>query len=155
MVLFAACTLVFGGALQTGCSTTPHLEAGGVYTDIVLAKTDQTILDASHTMAGFVQWQSANAAYLAKWPAVGELANRISAQKDGWIRNAYAARDSYALALLAYREAVAASKDKSGPAVDEARAKQVAARAKLDGAIALLNDIADQIIQFRTDHSHA
>lgn len=141
--LVLAFTAISVPVLQTACTHVTTLEAGGVYSDPILAQTDRAILDASHALTGFIDWTQANAAYLAKYPDVITLADKILNAKDGWIRDAYAARDAYASALTAYR---AGKGDQT-----TVSAKQAA----LNGAIAVLNNITAQITAAQTAHAHA
>ncbi len=122
----------------SGCQNQTTLEAGGVYHDPVLAKTDQAILDASHALTAFLDWQTANASYLSHYPEVGTLAARVAAQKDGWIREAYAARDAYAAASAAY---------KAGLGADPSPAS-----ARLNAALAVLSNVTTQIITYKAAH---
>ncbi len=126
---------------QTGCQGGKvTLAAGGAYTDPVLATTDQSILDASHSLSGFVDWANANATYLAKYPEIQSLAVSIGAQKDGWIKAAYSARDSYAAAALAYRQGTGSAANVSTQ------------QAALNGALAVLVNISNQIVAYRAAH---
>lgn len=116
--------------LETGCASQPiTLEQGGVYSDAYLATTDQAILDAAHSLDGFLGWYAANATFLAKYPAVGELAAKVTAHQNEWLRNAYAARDTYANAETAY---------KAGKATAPSTATVAA-------ALSVLKDITTQI----------
>lgn len=123
-----------------GCKSQVTLAAGGAYSDPVLAQTDQSILDASHALTGFVQWTSANSAFLAKYPEVLALATSVASQKDGWIKSAYSARDAYAKAAADYRAGIGDSAT--------VNAKQAA----LNGALAVLNNISSQIVAYRAAH---
>lgn len=125
---------------QAGCQHQVTLETGGVYSDPVLATTDQAILDSSRALTAFVEWANANATYLARWPEIGQLAIRVATQKDGWIRDAYAARDAYAQAAKDYKDGKAGSPDPQ--------------RAKLNGILALIKSATDQIINYRNAHSN-
>ena len=120
------------------CQHQVTLEAGGAYSDAPLATADQAILDASHTLSGFIEWSGANATYLAKWPEVSALAAKVAVQKDGWIRDAYAARDAYAKAITAYKSA-------TGPTPDAAR---------LNAALAILANVTAQINDYKTAHKN-
>lgn len=123
---------------EAACQHQVALESGGAYHDPVLATTDRAILDTSRVLADFIAWHSANAVYLAKWPEVGALAASVAAQKDGWIRDAYAARDAYASAAAAYKSGL-------GPAPDGA---------KLNATIAVLSNVTSQIIVYKNSHPH-
>lgn len=143
--LILICALAFTAVAlpltQSGCAGGGvTLAAGGVYTDPVLAVADQSILDSSHALTGFVDWTSANSAFLAKYPEVLVLATSVSAQKDGWIKSAYAARDSYAAAAAAYRAGT------GDPATVSAK------QAALQGALAVLVNISNQIVAARAAH---
>lgn len=141
-LLFVACALALAvpfSATVTGCASQTTLEAGGAYSDATLAKTDRAILDASHTLTAFLDWQTANSAYLAKWPEVGALAAKVAAQKDKWIFDAYAARDIYADAAKAYRDGKAAAPN--GNAVN--------------AALSVLTNVTAQILAYQTSHPHA
>lgn len=127
---------------QSGCTQTTTLEAGGSYTDPVLAKTDQAILDASHTMTAFIEWARTNAAFLAKWPEVARLSGNIEAQQSQWERDAYAARDAYADAVKAYKTAIAAGVVGALPPN----------RAKVDAAVAVLTSVISQAIAYQQAH---
>jgi hypothetical protein len=126
--------------IETACPNGVTLAAGGAYSDPVLATTDQAILDASSLFSGFLSWDNANATFLARYPEVGTFAASIAANKDAWIKSAYAARDSYAAAVKAYKAGTGSQSD-----VD-------AAHAKINGAIALLNNISTQITSYRSAH---
>ncbi len=140
-LLLALALCVAVPLVPVGCNSQQQtLEAGGAYTDPILAKTDRAILDASHAMTAFIDWANINSAYLARWPEVAQAAKNIAAQKDSWIRDAYAARDAYASAAQAYRVAAGTS-----AAVD-------AKRAALDGAIAVLANIVTQVISYQNAH---
>ncbi len=126
---------------QSGCKGgSVTLAPGGVYTDPVLAQADQTILDVSHALTGFLDWSHANSAYLAKYPEVLALATSVSTQKDDWIKSAYSARDAYAAAAAAYKAGTG-----DGSVVD-------AKRAALIGALAVLTNISSQIVAYRAAH---
>lgn len=128
----------------TGCKTTgTTLAAGGVYTDPYLAKTDQFIFDSAKSLDDFVTWQSNNAAFLSKWPEVAALAQNVSANKSQWIKDAYAARDSYASAEAAYKAAIAAGN--SGAIAPTT--------AKVDAAVAVITNITNQIIAYKAAHN--
>jgi hypothetical protein len=127
-----------------GCKTTA-LEAGGAYHDPLLAKTDQAILDGAAALQGFVDWQTANAAFLAKYQEVGALAGEIRSHKDAWETEAWNARDAYAQAKKAYDDAVAAGQTGDQAAV-------TASQAKLAGALAVIQNITQQIAQYRAAH---
>lgn len=145
IILFAlAFTAVALPLAQTGCkSGSVTVQAGGVYTDPVLAVTDQSILDASHALTGFIQWTGANSGALAKYPEVLALSSSIAQQKDGWIKSAYSARDAYAAAAAAYRAGQGDSAT--------VNAKQAA----LNGALAVLNNITTQIVAYKAAHPNA
>jgi len=145
--LFASLLAVGLPVAQTGCSNPVTLEAGGAYSDATLATTDQAILDASHALTGFVGWADANATYLARWPEVGALSASVAAQKDAWIRDAYAARDAYAVAAKAYRLAAGT------PAADQTEVERK--RAALQGALAVLTNLTTQIAAYRAAHTDA
>ena len=116
--------------VETGCAShTVALEAGGVYSDAYLATTDQAILDAAKTLDGFVAWYNANATFLAKYPAVGQLSAKVTAHQNEWLRDAYAARDAYANAETAYK-------------AGKATAPSTAA---VNAALSVLKDITTQI----------
>jgi hypothetical protein len=141
--LILICALAFATPLalvQTGCQHTVTLEAGGAYADPTIATIDHAILDASHALTAFLDWNAANAPYLAKWPEVGALATRVAAQKDGWIRDAYFARDAYASASAAYK----AGKASAPPS-----------NANLNAALAVLSNVTQQIIDYKTAHPQA
>jgi hypothetical protein len=129
--------------LLAACGTT--LAPGGAYSDVNLAQTDQAILDANGAMDGFVQWEAANHTFLLKYQEVGALAAIITAQKGGWVKEAYAARDAYASASQAYKAAIAAGKtaDPTG---------QNAAHDKLIAALAVLTDVTKQVVAYRAAH---
>src|ERR1700694_200231 len=120
--------------LQTGCQHTVTLEAGGVYSDAYLATTDQAILDAAKTLDGFISWYKANATYLAKYPAVVDLAAKVTAHQNEWLRDAYAARDAYAKAETLY---------KAGKAT-------APTTATVNAALSVLNDVIAQINASKT-----
>lgn len=124
-----------------GCQSHVTLEPSGAYSDASLAVTDQAILDASHAMSGFLTWYAANQTFLSKWPEVGIFAAKVGAQKDGWIRDAYAARDAYASASVAYKQA---KLDSAG--LDTKRAQ-------LNAALALLTNITQQITTYKAAHN--
>jgi len=134
----AMISLVFAvPVVQTGCQSTTTLEAGGVYTDANLAKIDQSILGAAKTLDGFVSWHAANVAYLTKYPAVGELAEKVAAHRNEWIKNAYAARDAYAEAGVAYKQGKATSPTMAG----------------VNAALSIINNITAQINTYKSQHS--
>lgn len=137
-LLLLACLTLTVPVLQTGCSHAVTLESGGAYSDPALATTDRAILDASHAMTDFVAWKAANATYLASWPEVAILAAKVSAGRDKWVRDAFAARDSYALASAAYKAG------KQGPPDG----------ANLRAAMAVLSDLTTQIISYRSAHDN-
>lgn len=142
--LFAIAFLaVASPVLQTGCQSSAPvtLAAGGIYSDPVLASADQAILDASRAFNAFILWHDANAVWLRRWPEIGQLATNTSALKDGWIRDAYAARDAYALAAQAYRQGAVSA--------DESDKK----RAALKAAIVYLNNITTHIVQKQQERS--
>lgn len=139
VAVFGLCLTTF----QTGCENKTTLEPGGAYSDVNLATVDRTILDASHALQSFVDWHAANATYLAQYPEVGALAAKVAAMKDGWIRDAYAARDAYASASVAYSKALASGQD------------VVTARDKLNAAMAVISNVTQQIIDYKTAHPHA
>lgn len=140
LIIALAFTAVALPLTQSGCQGGVTLAPGGAYTDPILAQADQTILDTSHALTGFIDWTSANAAYLSKYPEVMALATSVSSQKDGWIKSAYSARDAYASAAAAYKAGTGDSSTVS--------AKQAA----LNGALAVLNNIASQIVAYRAAH---
>lgn len=116
--------------LQTGCAShAVTLEAGGVYSDTYLATTDQAILDAAKSLDGFLSWYNANATFLAKYPAVGDLASKVNIHQNEWLRDAYAARDAYANAQTAYK-------------AGKGTAPSIAA---VNAALSVLKDITTQI----------
>lgn len=123
---------------QTACQNTVTLEPGGVYKDTSLAVADQAILDASHALAGFVQWADTNATYLAQWPQIGALAKDVAAKRDVWVFDAYAARDAYARASAAYKEGLGQAPDKS----------------KLNAALAVLKSVTTQVQEYKKAHSN-
>lgn len=134
-----ALTLVAVAPLaQTGCQHAVTLESGGAYSDPALATTDRAILDASHAMGDFVTWQAANATYLAHWPEVAALAEKVRKGRDGWVRSAYVARDAYAQASAAYKVG------KQGPPDGS----------NLRAAMAVLSDLTVQITAFRSSHDN-
>lgn len=142
--LFLIFALVLSAIVfPVGCQHQVTLEPGGAYSDATLATADQAILDASHTFTGFLDWYTANAAFLAKWPEVGQLASSVAAQKDGWIKNAYLARDAFAQAQKAYKDAKGSSTD-----VDTKRAQ-------MNAALALISNVTQQITTYRNAHPHA
>lgn len=147
LILALAFSAIAVPVIQTGCANKITLEPGGAYTDPYLAKTDQAILDSSRTLQAFVAWHAANSTFLAKYPAVGALAIEVAGKEKGWIRDAYAARDAYALAAKAYREAAGT------PGADASEVEL--RRAKLNGALALINNITQQIVAYRAAHPHA
>jgi hypothetical protein len=122
--------------LQTGCQHTVTLEAGGAYSDAYLATTDQAILDADKSLDGFLAWYNANQAFLAKYPAMVDLAASVTAHKNEWLRDAYAARDTYANAEVAY---------KAGKATAPSTAAVAA-------ALSVIKDITTQINAYRAAH---
>jgi hypothetical protein len=122
---------------HTGCGThTVTLEQGGAYSDAYLATTDQAILTAAQTLDGFLAWNAANSVFLAKYPEVGVLAAKVAANKDQWIRDAYAARDIYAKAEVAYKAG-------QGP---------VPNNATVAAALSVINDITTQINAYKAAH---
>ncbi len=142
--LFAVALLFSTPLLFTGChGVGTTLEAGGAYTDPLLATTDRAILDASKALDDFVNWQRANADYLAKWPEIAKYADRVSANRDSWVKDAYAKRDAYASILKAYRDGKA-----SGADVSEYRAR-------MSAALAIINNVTAQITAYRLAHANA
>lgn len=141
-ILFILAVALAVPLAHTGCQSTVTLAPGGVYTDPVLAVTDQSILDASHALTGFLDWTALNHEFLSQYPEVGKLSTQIAQQKDGWIRDAYAARDAYASASHAYRSA-AGGGDPTAMSTT---------KAKLDLALAVLTNLTDQIVQYRLAH---
>ena len=138
LILFAGLALLF-----SGCGSHPvTLAPGGVYTDPVLAQTDQAILDTSAALTGFLSWNTENSAFLVKFPAVGALAEKVAANKDGWIRDAYKARDAYAVDAKAYRDAIALGQTNATPPN----------RAKIDAALAVLTSLATQVTALKATH---
>ena len=127
--------------LETGCQHQVTLEQGGAYTSATLATADASILAAASALDGFVTWENTNSAFLAKWPEIHALAVNVAVNENTWIRNAYAARDAYASAEVAYKSALAAGQ--TGVTPD---------RAKIDAALALLKNISDQIVAYRAAH---
>lgn len=117
-----------------GCQHAVTLEAGGAYSDPILATTDRAILDADATLTGFVNWANTNAGYLSQWPEIAQLAHHVTAAKDGWILDAYMARDVYA-------QAVKAGKDSTG------------AKKNLDVTMAVLSSLLTQVSQFESAHN--
>lgn len=138
LLTLAGLTACFAPACKTSVAVAP----GGAYSDVNLALTDKAILDANSALEGFLSWYNSNAAVLAKWPEVGKLAATVTAQKNGWIRDAYAARDAYALAAIAYRKALA---DGAANAVPPERAK-------MDGALSILKTAIDQFNAYKAAH---
>lgn len=139
-----ACLAVAVPLMQSGCSHPPvTLAPGGVYTDPILATTDQSILDADAALTGFVDWAGANAAYLAKYPEVTQAAANVAANKAGWIKNAYALRDAYAAASKAFKTAATGTGDPTAVS---------AAQAKLTGALAAIQSITAQVIAYQAAH---
>ncbi len=136
--LLFICLAIAAPVLQTGCQHEVVLEAGGAYSDPVLATTDRAILDASHAMADFIAWHAANATYLARWPEVAALSAKVSSGRDGWVRSAYAARDAYAEASLAYKAG------KQGPPDGS----------NLRSAMAVLTNVLAQITASRSAHAN-
>ncbi len=139
LLIVAAVLSLAGGfclANLTGCQHAVTLEAGGAYSDAYLATTDQAILDTAKTLDGFLSWYNANATFLAKYPAVGQLAAKVTAHQNEWLRDAYAARDVYANAEVAYKAGKGAA-----PSV-----------AAVNSALSVLNDIATQINSAKTAH---
>ena len=131
---------------QTGCkSSSVTVAAGGVYSDPVLAVADQSILDTSAALTGFVQWVGANSGALVKYPEVTALAATITQQKDGWIKSAYSARDAYASAAADYKAAKAGS----------SAATVSATQAALNGALAVLSNVTTQITAYKAAHPNA
>ena len=133
---------------QTGCKTTTTLEQptattapGTFYTSADLAVFDQGILTARLALDSFVQWEAANAVFLAKYPEVHALAVSVKTGEDQWTRDAYAARDAYASAVVTYTAALAAGQAGSAPD-----------HAKIDAALALLQNLATQVAQYRAAH---
>jgi len=129
-ILLACLCLQF---LFTGCKTQVSVEPGGAYTEASLATADQAILDASKTLDGFLQWELANSAFLARYPEVGKLAVNVTLNRDKWIKDAYAARDAYASALISYRLGKG----------------QYPTTAKIDAALSLLINITQQIVAYK------
>lgn len=123
--------------VETGCAAhVVTLEQGGAYSDPYLATTDQSILDASHALDGFLAWYGQNAPFLSKYPDVGKLAVKVYDHRDEWVKNAYAARDAYASAAAAYRAG------KAGP-------PSVAA---VNAALSVLLDITKQVASYKALH---
>lgn len=143
LLVLALALCVITVPVYTGCTSHTTLEQGGVYSDANLAVADQAILNGSHALSGFLNWHAANADYLAQWPEVGNLAAKVTALKDGWIRDAYAARDAYASASQAYKKSFASGQD------------VLTARDKLNAALAVLDNITTQINAYKTAHPHA
>lgn len=141
LLVMAACFAV-APVVQFGCKQTMTLEAGGAYTDPVLAQTDQSILDASRAMREYIAWTKANSVFLAKWPQVAQLATRIEAQEKGWIKDAYIARDAYAAASVAYRKAIA----------DGVAGAIPPSRVKVDAMIAVLTSVVTEVLAYRQAH---
>lgn len=138
LLLAVACLAVSVPVIQTGCQNTSTLEAGGAYSDPVLASTDRAILDASRAMGDFVQWHAANATYLARWPEVAAMSAKVSAGRDGWVRDAYFARDAFAQASAAYKAG------KQGPPDG----------AQLRAALAILMNVTTQLTSYRSAHAN-
>lgn len=129
---------------EAGCKNPPvTLAAGGVYTDPILATTDQSILDADTALSGFVDWAGANSAFLVKYPEITQAASNVAANKATWIKNAYAARDAYAAAAKAYKTAAAGTGDQTAVS---------ATQAKLTGALAAIQSITAQVIAYQAAH---
>jgi hypothetical protein len=151
--LTLALTLAFAAPVvltQPGCSSAVTLAPGGAYTDPVIFQANDNILKADDAMIGFVDWATTNAPVLAQWPEIGRLAASISAQKDGWIRDAYLARNAYVTAADAYKVAVDQA-TKAGGVLPDGTAKD-AAKAKLDGLIAALTNITATIANYKSAH---
>ena len=136
--LFAAVSLPIA---FTGCQSST-LESGGVYSDPILASADQAILSADQSLTGFTDWVAANSAFLAQFPELEKLADNIKSQKNGWLKDAYAARDDYAAAMVVYKQAVASG---SSTAI-------APTTAKIDAAISLLTSVVQQITAARAAH---
>jgi hypothetical protein len=124
------------------------LEPGGVYTDPVAAQADLAIDEAKTTLEDFVAYELANRTALARWPAFRSIADRISAGKDEWIRDAYKARDAYYTAAQAWKAALAVATP-SYPADPAAETERNRQRALLKAALAVITSITTQITQAR------
>lgn len=127
--------------ISTGCQNKVTLEQGGAYTDPVLATTDQSILDASKAIQGFLSWYDTNKTFLDKYPEVGKLADSVRSNEKTWIKDAYSARDSYAAASVAWKAGKGSQPDAD------------AAHAKLNAALAVLSNLTAQIAAYRSSHA--
>lgn len=127
----------------TGCQHTVKLEAGGVYTFPVLASLDQKIIAADNALGDSVKWYNANSTFLAQWPQIGTAAANVASHRDGWIKDAWAARDAYAQAYAAYQTGAG-----TATAADD--------KLKIfNGVIAALADVTTQISNYQSAHPHA
>lgn len=147
LVFFLAFAVAFAGTASvmfTGCPATTGvtLAPGGAYSDPVLFQIDQATGIADSTLTAFVAWQKANAAYLAKWPEVGSLSVTIQAKQDSWLRDVIAARDDYVVAASAYKGTVNAA----------TAAGVTSARAKIDGALAVITTVIAQAAAYQSAH---
>lgn len=142
-LIFAAALFCAGPLLliDAGCTNKITLASGGAYTDPVLATTDQSILDASKAIQGFLGWYDANKDFLAKYPEVGKLADQVRSNEKSWIKDAYSARDSYASASVAYKTGKGTQADAD------------VLHSKLNAALAVLNNITAQIATYRSSHA--
>lgn len=143
ITLFAIIAIsVASPIIQSGCVGTTTLQPGGVYTEPVLAKTDQEILDSDKILTDFVSWQSAHAAVLGA--EIATLAQKVSANKNQWIKDAYAARDAYADDLKTYKAAIASGNTGAIPPTT----------AKINAAVAVIANITAQITAYKSAHSN-
>jgi hypothetical protein len=160
----ALCVAAPVAILETGCPATTTqvtLAPGGSYTDPVLFQIDQATVIADSSLTAFVSWQKANATFLAQWPEVATLAATIQAKQDGWMRDVTAARDAYIVASKAYKSAVAAASAVSGPlpsgggvtvSIGPDNTPVLSARAKFDGALAVVTAVLTQAAAFQSAH---
>lgn len=163
--LLIICAITLGGvaALATsGCHNTGEtvLQAGGAYSDLTVAKVDREILDANKAMLSYVAYYDANSAFLdSALPAAGDLARVITASRKEWIREAYRLRDAYFVAVQAYKIAAEAARDRVEIAPDASEAEQAAAQevkdraATLNGTLAFLTNVTQQIADYRSAHA--
>ena len=132
-------TLLAAVLVLSGCGGGKiTLAPGGVYSDPVLAVTDQAILDANTALTGFVSWANANATYLAKWPEIASLASKVTVNQNTWIKDAFTARDTYAQAAAAYK---AAGSTGSPPS-----------QAGIQAALAVMTNVTAQIAAYQAAH---
>jgi hypothetical protein len=126
------------------------LAPGGAYTDPVVFQANEAILQAGDAMNDFIALVHTNATFFAQWPEVGVLAQKIADQKDGWIRDAYVARNAYVDASNAYKTAVAAA-SKAGTAPPDGSAVD-ASKSKLDGLVAALLSVTTSAADYKAAH---